>query len=73
MHHDGKYIILWVTFFAVKIAATQLLKTATDSQFPMWHMILYFCFYYPWRTINVFRNNPEMSKEVCNLQFNISS
>lgn len=64
MRHDGKYIILWAAFFGLKLLLTQALTIATGSQFPMWHMILYFCFYYPWRTVNVFRNNPEMRKAV---------
>lgn len=64
IYHNKKYIILWVSFFAVKIILTQILKLATDSEIPMWHMILYFSFYYPWRTFNVFYNNPEMRKEV---------
>lgn len=68
MRHDGKYIILRVAFFALKVALTQILKAATDSQFPAWHMILYFCFYYPWRTVNVFINNPEMRREVLRLK-----
>lgn len=64
MHHDKAYILLWVTFFAVKLLLTQVLGVIANTQFPMWHMILYFCFYYPWRTVNVFRNNPEMRKDV---------
>lgn len=61
MRHDGRYIVIWVAFFAAKILLTQLLA---DASFPAWHMILYFCFYYPWRTVNVFVRNPEMRKEV---------
>lgn len=41
-----------------------LTQALADASFPAWHMILYFCFYYPWRTVNVFVRNPEMRKEV---------
>lgn len=64
MHHDGKYIIIWVAFFALKVVSTTVLQVTTGSHFPAWHMILYFCFYYPWRTVNVFIHNPQMRKEV---------
>lgn len=63
MRHDGRYILLWVAFFAGKVLLTQVLQLVTHTQFPMWHMILYFCFYYPWRTIHVFQHHPEMRKE----------
>lgn len=62
--HDGKYICLWVVFFAVKILLTRLLTRIADVQFPLWHMILYFCFYYPWRTVNVFCHHPAMWRDV---------
>ncbi len=64
MHHDGKYIIAWVIFFAVKLICTSVLKMVSGVEIPLWHMILYFCFYYPWRTINVFIANPDMRQEV---------
>lgn len=64
MRHDKKYINLWVAFFAVKILLTQLLTFITQAEFPLWHMILYFCFYYPWRTVNVFYRHPTMRREV---------
>lgn len=64
MHHDGKYILLWLAFFGVKLLLTQLLKLTTGAQFPLWHMIVYFCFYYPWRTIQVFLRHPDMRKEI---------
>ena len=64
MRHDKKYILVWVLFFAVKLLITQILKLITGSAMPFWHMILYFCFYYPWRTINVFIANPDMRKAV---------
>ncbi len=64
MRHDKKYILAWVLFFAVKLLIAQILKLVTGSAMPFWHMILYFCFYYPWRTINVFIANPDMRKAV---------
>lgn len=64
MRHNGRYIVAWVLFFAVKIACTAAVKAISGAQMPLWHMILYFCFYYPWRTANVFIANPEMRREV---------
>lgn len=64
MRHDGRYIVIWVAFFAAKLALTQALGLLSGASFPAWHIILYFCFYYPWRTVNVFVCNPEMQKEV---------
>lgn len=64
MRHDKKYILVWVLFFAVKLLIAQILKLITGLAVPFWHMILYFCFYYPWRTINVFITNPDMRKAV---------
>ncbi len=64
MRHDKKYILVWVLFFAVKLLIAQILKLVTGSAMPFWHMILYLCFYYPWRTINVFIANPDMRKAV---------
>ncbi|MDO4554089.1 MAG: hypothetical protein Q4B70_02950 [Lachnospiraceae bacterium] len=64
MHHDGRYIIVWFLFFAVKIVAGQILKQVTGVDIPLWHIILYFAFYYPWRTVNVFIANPEMRRDV---------
>lgn len=64
MYHDKKYIVIWIAFFVLKIILTQILKTVTAVKYPMWHMILYFAFYYPWRTINVFLNNKEMKNDI---------
>lgn len=64
MYHNKKYIVAWVVFFILKLAFTQILKTVSGANIPLWHMILYFCFYYPWRTVNVFIANPEMRREV---------
>lgn len=64
MHHNGKYIVAWVLFFAVKLVCTSILKMVSGAEIPLWHMILYFCFYYPWRTVNVFIANPEMRQEI---------
>lgn len=64
MHHDGAYIIAWILFFVIKLVLTMVLKIVSGAEIPLWHMILYFCFYYPWRTINVFIANPEMRREV---------
>lgn len=64
MYHDGKYIVLWVIFFVLKTVLTNVLKHFANVQFPLWHTILYFFFYYPWRTANVFYSNPKMRKEL---------
>ncbi len=64
IHHDWKYIVIWICFYALKSILSYVLKTAYDTSFPTWHMILYFAFYYPWRTFNIFWNNPEMRKDI---------
>ncbi len=64
LHHTWSYILIWVIFFAVKTVLSRILTYTTGVSMPLWHMILYFAFYYPWRTINVFIANPEMRKEV---------
>lgn len=64
VHHNGKYIIAWVIFFAIKLVITQILKMVLSADIPFWHTILYFSFYYPWRTINIFIANPDMRREV---------
>lgn len=64
IHHDGKYILIWIAFFALKVIFTQGLKMGMQAEIPLWHMILYISFYYPWRTINIFWANPNMRKEV---------
>lgn len=64
LHHNGKYIVAWILFFTVKLICTSVLKIVSGTEIPLWHMILYFCFYYPWRTANVFIANPEMKQEV---------
>lgn len=64
IHHDKKYIAAWFAFFIIKLAFTQILKTISGADIPLWHMILYFCFYYPWRTINIFIANPKMRREI---------
>lgn len=69
MHHTGKYIVLWVIFFGIKLLATRLLSYYSGVTMPWWHLILYFAFYYPWRTTNVFIHNPEMRKEVLSGMF----
>lgn len=64
MHHNRKYIVAWILFFAIKLICTCVLKAISGTEIPLWHMILYFCFYYPWRTVNVFIANPKMRQEL---------
>lgn len=64
IHHDKTYIILWIAFFGLKILLTQMLVIFAHAQIPPWHILLYFSFYYPWRTINVFKNNPTMCHDI---------
>lgn len=64
MRHNLKYVGIWVLFFCIKTILSHILKICANTTFPMWHMILYFTFYYPWRTINVFLHNPQMAKEI---------
>lgn len=64
IHHNGNYIVAWILFFAAKLAFTKILTIVSGMEMPLWHMILYFCFYYPWRTANIFIANPEMRQEV---------
>lgn len=64
IHHDGKYVAAWVLFFVFKLIFTQVLSAVSGVEIPLWHMILYFTFYYPWRTANIFIHNPDMRKDV---------
>ncbi len=64
IRHDWQYIALWLLFFGAKLAGTGILRWITNVEMPMWHIVLYFSFYYPWRTFNVFRSNPQMRREV---------
>lgn len=68
VHHNWKYIIIWVIFFTTKLTLTQILKISLNAEIPFWHTILYFCFYYPWRTINIFISNPDMRHEVLSIK-----
>ncbi len=61
--HDRQYIILWL-FFGVKLVGTEVLRWITNVEIPIWHTILYFSFYYPWRTFNVFQANPQMRRDI---------
>lgn len=64
IHHDKTYIILWIAFFGFKVLLSQILVILTGTPMPPWHILLYFCFYYPWRTFNVFKNNPTMCHDI---------
>lgn len=64
MHHTYHYIVLWILFFAGKVILTQYIEFISGETMPLWHILLYFSFYYPWRIINVFIRNPQMRKEV---------
>ncbi|NLZ47589.1 MAG: hypothetical protein GX895_02170 [Clostridiales bacterium] len=73
MHHDRKYIAIWL-LFVIKLGTTQLLRLATKVNIPTWNMFLYFCIYYPWRTINIFIANSEMRKDIFSrLKYQIKS
>lgn len=57
--HDTSYIAAWGVFFVGKLLLTQGLSHVTGAEFPLWHMVFYFCLYFSLRSAVIVRLHPE--------------